>query len=124
MSIYILSGKSSAGNEDQRGPLSQAQAESDLQEYLEANCVANMKQSLNDVVDGKGKATGDYTFGGHAVLHASSGNGQKSVSLFYYQHQDDQYIIAMGEHDSSSSYKLVYYGQTAGDFKYKAKINL
>lgn len=44
------------------------------------NRLANLKQALNDVT--AGKATGDLKFRANPVWHASSGNGQKSVTLF------------------------------------------
>ena len=77
-----------------------------------------LKQAFNDVTTpGRGKATGDYKFNNFRVLHASSGNGQKSVSVFYYDIGNIHYIIAVGEHVTSKSYKLSYYGQPTGPFK-------
>lgn len=106
-------------------PMDQAQAESYLGNLIDANRMANLKQSLNDVTGGKGKATGKYTFNTHAVLHASSGvMGVKSVSLFFYDQGGDHYIIAMGEHTASDTYKLTDYGQSAGDFREGATISL
>lgn len=98
-------------------PMQQPQAENYLGNLIEKNRLANLKQSLNDVTGGKGKASGNYTFNTHPVLHASSGNGQKSVSLFYYDDGGDHHIIAMGEHANSSTYRLSDYGQPDGDFK-------
>ncbi len=98
--------------------MAQEQAKSYLGNLIYENRLANLSQSLNDVTGGGGKPTGDYTFAGHRVLHASSGKvGVKSVSLFYYDDNDDHYIIAMGEHVSSNAYKLSDYGQPDGDFK-------
>lgn len=106
-------------------PMDQAQAESYLGNLIEKNRIANLKQSLNDVTGEKGKATGDYKFNSHPVLHASSGViGVKSVSLFFYEDNEDHYIIAMGEHTGPSSYKLTDYGQPSGDFKKNATISI
>lgn len=106
-------------------PMDQAQAESYLGNLIEPNRMANLKQALNDVTSGKGKATGNYTFNTHKVLHASSGvTGVKSVSLFFYDNAGDHYIIAMGEHVTSNTYKLTDYGQPTGDFKKNATITL
>ncbi|MDF8328236.1 hypothetical protein P5G63_06885 [Aeromonas salmonicida] len=112
------------GNGHALDPMEQREAEQYLIDYLEKNLHANLKQCLNDVTGGKGKATGAYQYNGHAVLHASSGNVQKSVSLFYYDDGGNHHIIAMGEHKTATSYKLNFYGQPAGDFKYKATIIL
>ena len=62
----------------------QPQTEKYLGNLLTPDRISNLKQSLNDVFGGRGKATGAYTFAGQAVLHASSGNMQKSVTLFFY----------------------------------------
>ena len=99
-------------------PMGQAQAESYLGNLINKDRVANLKQALNDVADGKGKATGNRKYNNIPVLHASSGiTGVKSVSLFFYDNNKDHYIVAMGEHVTSNSYKLSDYGQPSGDFK-------
>lgn len=106
-------------------PMDQAQTEKYLGNLLDANRIANLKQALNDVTSGKGKATGRYTYNTHAVLHASSGvTGVKSVSLFFYDQAGDHYIIAMGEHTAATTYKLTDYGQPSGDFRKNATITL
>jgi hypothetical protein len=104
--------------------MAQPQAERYLGNLIERNRLANLKQALNDVTSGKGKATGDYVFRSQPVLHASSGNGQTSVSLFFYNAGTTHTIIAMGEHLTSTSYKLADYGQRNGDFKEGARIKL
>ncbi|MBQ4771993.1 hypothetical protein F9U44_10825 [Pectobacterium versatile] len=108
----------------QSGPFNQTQAEKELAEYLEKNRHANMKQAMNDITSGKGKATGSYAYDGHPVLHASSGNSQKSVSIFFYNTTDGDYLIAMGEHKTPTSYLLTDFGQKSGDFKLGKTINL
>lgn len=106
-------------------PMDQIQAESYLGHLIEPNRMANLKQALNDVTSGKGKATGNYTFNTRPVLHASSGvTGVKSVSLFFYDQSSDHYIIAMGEHTAATTYKLTDYGQPSGDFRRNATITL
>lgn len=118
--IIIITKK---GNKTQ--PMEQLQAENYLGNLINQNRVANLKQSLNDVTSGKGKATGEYKFDGHPVLHASSGKPDvKSVCLFYYDYNDDHYIIAMGEHTASKEYKLTDYGQKDGDFQKNKTIDL
>jgi hypothetical protein len=88
-----------------------------LSKLLENNKQANLKQCLTDVTDGNGKATGGYKFDGKPVRHASSGNGQISVTIFYYVQGEDQYIFAIGEHRGPDSYKITTYGQPGGEFK-------
>ncbi|GKW12850.1 hypothetical protein [Pectobacterium punjabense] len=108
----------------QSGPFNQMQAEKELAEYLERNRHANMKQAMNDVTSGRGKATGSYTYDGHTVLHASSGNSQKSVSIFFYHTETHDYLIAMGEHTTPTTYRLTDFGQKSGDFKLGKTISL
>jgi hypothetical protein len=102
----------------QAGPMAQAQAESYLfNVHSDASLTANMKQALNDLTGGKGKASQPYVFNGHPILHASSGNGVKSISLFFYRTGGNEHIIAMGEHTGKvkgkETYKLTHYGQNA-----------
>jgi hypothetical protein len=85
---------------------------------------ANLKQALNDVTGGKGKPTGAYRFNGLPVWHASSGNGQKSVSLFYTLATVTATIIAMGEHVISTQYEIDVFGPPGSDFAQGKKINL
>ncbi|KHN51459.1 hypothetical protein [Pectobacterium fontis] len=108
----------------QSGPFNQFEAEKELENYLEKHRYANMKQAMNDVTFGKGKATGSYTYDDHYVLHASSGNSQKSVSIFFYHTETGYYLIAMGEHTTSASYLLSDFGQKSGDFKFGKTISL
>lgn len=108
----------------QSGPFNQTQAEDELKDYIEKHCYANLRQAMNDVTYGKGKVTGNYTYDGQPVLRTSSGNNQKSVSIFFYNTEDSYYIIAMGEHRTLTSYLLNGFGQTAGDFKFGKTINL
>lgn len=105
-------------------PMAQAQAQSYLLNLVLANRQANLKQALNDVFSGKGKATNAYRQDGQPVLHASSGNGQQSVTLFYYMTGSVATIFAMGEHTGATSYRVSDYGQPAGDFSQNARINL
>jgi hypothetical protein len=102
----------------------QAQTEKYLGNLLTPDKISNLKQSLNDVFGGRGKATGAYTFAGQAVLHASSGNMQKSVTLFFYMSGVNAKIFAMGEHKSSSSYTVSEYGQRGTDFQLGKTISL
>lgn len=80
---------------------------------------ASLKQALNDVTIGRGKPTGSYLFDGFRVLHSSAGKmGTKStVSIFFYDDKGQHYIVAMGTHITSNSYKLSDYGQVTGLFK-------
>ena len=85
---------------------------------------ANLSQTLNDVFDGKGKATGGYLYGGQPVIHASSGNGQMSASLFWTMTGATARIFAMGEHVNSISYKITVWGQAGTDFAMDRTIRL
>jgi hypothetical protein len=98
-------------------PMAQAQAESYLGNLLHKDRQANLKQALNQAFNGQGKPTGSYRHNAFPILHASSGNGQKSVTLFYYQNGITLTLVAMGEHQTSASYKVSVYGQPAGSFK-------
>ncbi|MBV9835364.1 MAG: hypothetical protein JO055_13200 [Alphaproteobacteria bacterium] len=102
----------------------QAQTEKYLGNLLTPDRISNLKQSLNDVFGGRGKATGAYSFAGQPVLHASSGNMQKSVTLFFYMSGVNAKIFAMGEHKSSSSYSVSEYGQRGTDFQLGKTISL
>ena len=112
------------------GPMAQPQAESYLNNvHANPDLAANLKQAMNDVTSGKGKASQPYTFNGHPILHASSGNAQKSITLFFYRTGGHEYIVAMGEHagkvKGKESYKLTHYGQNANQtFKTGATITL
>lgn len=97
--------------------MAQAQVESYLGNLLEADRIANLKQALNDVFDGAGKPTGQYRFADNAVMHASSGNVVKSVTLFYYMTGSVARIFAMGEHASSASYTVCDFGQRGTSFQ-------
>ena len=112
------------------GPMAQAQAESYLN-HVHANpdLIANLKQAMNDLTGGKGKSTQPYVFNGHPILHASSGNAQKSITLFFYRTGGNEYVVAMGEHagkvKGKETYKLTHYGQGSDPtFKKGATITL
>lgn len=95
----------------------QPQVESYLGNLLLADRLANLKQALNDVFGGRGKASGGHLFEGSPVLHASSGNMVKSVTLFFVMSGATARIFAMGEHAGSSSYTISDYGQRGTDFQ-------
>jgi hypothetical protein len=84
---------------------------------------ANAKQSLTQMFNGDGKATGAYTYLGLPVWHASSGNGEKSVCLFYTLAGSTAQLVAIGEHKTSKSYAIEW-GRQAGDFKAGRLISL
>lgn len=109
--------------------MAQQQAQKYLQNLIEANRYANLTQALNDVFNDKGKPTGSYMFEAHPVLHASAGDGQTSVTLFFYtESATTSVLFAMGEHlevpKPQVRYKVTDYGQTQGSFKEKATIIL
>jgi hypothetical protein len=109
--------------------MAQAQALAYLQKLIHNNRFASLSQALNDVFSEKGKATGAYLFDAHPVLHASSGDGQQSVTLFFYKESDTTAVLfAMGEHldlpKPKVRYKVSDYGQAQGDFKANATIIL
>jgi hypothetical protein len=97
--------------------MAQPQVENHLANLLQPDGVPNLKQALNDVFSGKGKPSGAYRFGGSPVLHASSGNMAKSVTLFYTMAADTARIFAMGQHATASSYTVADFGQRGTDFQ-------
>ncbi|MFB6457942.1 hypothetical protein ACE38W_21910 [Chitinophaga sp. Hz27] len=128
--MFILISK----NNQYSKPMTQAEMKKELEGYINKESFGNLSQALNDVADGKGKATQPYTYPhgteNFPVLHASSGKigANASISLFWYDKprdkEKDHYIIAMGEHTTSTTYYLAHYGQTEGDFKLKKTIKL
>lgn len=108
--------------------MKQAQVENYLVKLINLNRLASLKQALNDISGNGGKATNAYKHNGIPVKHASSGDGQQSVSLFYTVAGNVATIIAMGEHITLPypmvRYKLSDYGQPMGDFKSGATIIL
>ena len=114
----IVVAKTTGGN---TGAMARVQAESYLENVLaDKGRESNLKQSLNDVTGGKGKATGRYLHGGLPVLHASSGNGAKSATLFYTLTGATATIFAMGEHGvgtpTQTKYIVSEFGPLAGEF--------
>ena len=102
----------------------QSGAESLLVDIINAaNRTANAKQAMNQMFDGNGKATGPHVYMGLPVWHASSGNGQKSVSLFYTMNGATAQIVAIGEHKTGNSYNIES-GRTSGAFKTGATLTL
>ena len=64
-------------------------------------------------------------YDGHATLHASAGKeGVSSVTLFYYTLGVTLYLFAMGEHSTSSSYKISDFGPSTGSFQYNKTVQL
>jgi hypothetical protein len=104
-------------NGTQTQPMAQPQAQSYLENVLkEAGGIGrlvNLKQALNDVGGGKGKASGSYFFNNRPVLHASAGSVGKgtSVTILFCRDAGNEYIFAMGGHLGASSYELDIYGQ-------------
>ncbi|MFT6772633.1 MAG: hypothetical protein ACJA1L_000338 [Paracoccaceae bacterium] len=113
-------------------PMPQRTVELYLGKMIYANRTASLKQALNDVFSEKGLATGAYLYAGFGgmipVRHASSGNGQTSVSLFFVSVGGVIYLLAMGEHLNLPSpqvaYRLSDYGQPAGVLKDNARVTL
>lgn len=85
---------------------------------IDKDRMANLKQALTQAFDGAGKATGAYKVNSLAVWHASSGNGQKSVCIFYtlgkMSGKDIGQLVAVGQHETATKYKLDW-GRAAGD---------
>lgn len=79
-----------------------------IRTYLPNGNNASIKQALNDVVLGRGKAT----TGHDDVLHASSGSAGKAggCTLFFKRNGSEVDIIGIGQHETSTSYNI-YYGQ-------------
>ena len=101
-------------------PMAQEQGNNYLRKLIDVERHGSLSQALNQAFDGNGKATGAFRFAGQPVLHASSGNGQSSVSLFFYMSGTTMVLFAMGEHVDVPKpkvwYKLSDYGQPDGDF--------
>lgn len=110
--------------EGETNAMMQAQAERYLGNLLTPDRVSNLKQAMNDVFGGRGKASGAHTFAGQPVLHASSGNMQKSVTLFFYMSGTNAKIFAMGQHKTSSSYEVSEYGQRGTAFQLGKTVTL
>jgi hypothetical protein len=108
------------------GLMPQDRVESYLSNLLNANRIANLKQALNQSFDGNAKPTGNYQDNARAIWHASSGNGQKSVSLFFFMNGSTANLVAMGEHVAGpgTKYDLCDYGQPTGEFTKNARITL
>lgn len=100
--------------------MAQPQAESYLGNLVNANRTASLKQVMNDAFSGGGKPTGNYTFNTEPVLHASSGDGQQSVSIFFYRKGLFVNLFAMGEHidlpKPKVRYKISDFGQAGTHF--------
>jgi hypothetical protein len=101
-------------------PMQQPQGLSYLKNLIGSNRYASLSQALNQAFDGDGKPTGAYLYNAQPVLHASSGDRQQSVVLFYYMNVSTIMLVAMGAHSDQgtvTSYLLSDYGQPAGSFK-------
>ena len=113
--------KTPAAGGGQTLPLHQEQAKKYLANILGSNAgtrLTNLSQALNQAFGGSGKACGALQFNGNAPLHASAGVvGVSSVTVFYYETAGTLYCFAMGEHVSSSSYKISDFGPNNGSFK-------
>ncbi|AML51701.1 hypothetical protein [Falsihalocynthiibacter arcticus] len=113
------------------GPMKQPQAESYMLNVInDISLKSNLTQSLNDVFDDKGKATGHYVHNGQKIKHASAGKtgAGASVSLFWTHDHSGIKIVAAGEHTVSTpnltEYKLCFYGQASGQMKNGATVSL
>ena len=113
--------KTAAAGGGQTLPMQQEQAKKYLGNILGSNAgtrLTNLSQALNQAFGGQGKACGNLAYNGIAPLHASAGKqGVSSVTLFYYELAGTLYCFAMGEHASSSSYKISDFGPNNGSFK-------
>ncbi|MFI9310589.1 hypothetical protein [Streptomyces triculaminicus] len=116
----------------QTRPMAQPQAESYmvnvLKDQRQLNKEPSLKQALNQAFNGGGKPTGGYKFKNHKVLHASSGDGQTSTTLFYFNNTDTNTmtLFAVGEHlaGPKTRYKITVYGQAGTDFAQGKTISL
>ena len=113
-----------ANNGGQTTVMQQPQVESYLGNLVGNNRTASLKQAINDVFNANGKATGAYTFNNAAVWHASSGNGQQSVSVFFRITGAQAELFAMGAHATTTSYKITDFGQAGTDFAEGKTISL
>ncbi|WP_405751802.1 hypothetical protein OHA19_25780 [Streptomyces sp. NBC_00012] len=115
----IILGANGAG---QTGVMDQARAQNYLTNILARigmlNRLAHLTQALNQAFNGGGLQTHPYLFNGFPVLHASAGNFQTSVTLFYYLENNTLMLFAMGEHipGPQARYRITIYGQAGTDF--------
>ncbi|MET8739952.1 hypothetical protein [Streptomyces sp. NPDC004728] len=108
----------------QTGPMDQPTVQTYLTNVLAQagmlNRIASLTQALNQAFDGNGLQTHPYVFNGAPVLHASSGNYQRSVTLFYYENNNTLMLFAMGEHiqgaPNVTRYRITIYGQAGTAF--------
>jgi len=115
-----------------KGVATAAMAQDAVKTYLQTTYgiagsrLTNLSQALNQAFDGNGKSCGANRYAGNACLHASAGvPGVSSVSLFYYLGGGGVLnLVAMGAHESSTTYRLSDFGAADGDFKYKKVLSL
>ncbi|MFE9820061.1 hypothetical protein [Streptomyces sp. NBC_00236] len=116
-----------ANGAGQTGPMTQATTQTYLTNVLTRvgmlNRLPNMTQALNQAFNGGGLPTGAYVFNGFPVLHASAGNFQTSVTLFYYVNNNVLMLFAMGEHaNHAGNYRISIYGQAGTPFALNAVV--
>jgi hypothetical protein len=80
---------------------------------------ANRSQVLNQIENGAGKASGDLTFDGLPVLHASAGKkgAAGGISLFYTQPEDGSggvRPVAVAQHVNGNTYAVSWADEGSG----------
>lgn len=77
-----------------------------INEYVPKSNIANGKQVVNDIVNGKGTYT---IVNGRRLNHASAGNIQQTATAFYrYANRNTIIVLALGAHLTSQTYQLYY----------------
>lgn len=111
-----------ANGDGRTGVLDQPRAQNYLTNVLAQrgmlNRLAHLTQALNQAFNGGGLQTHPNLFNGFPVLHASAGNFQTSVTLFYYLDNNNLMLFAMGEHipGPQNRYRITIYGQAGTNF--------
>ncbi|MCX4847854.1 hypothetical protein [Streptomyces sp. NBC_00893] len=111
-----------ANGNGQTGAMDQTRAKNYLINILTRrgmlNRLANLSQALTQAFNGGGFPTHPYVFNGFPVLHASAGNYQTSVTLFYYLANNNLMLFAVGEHipGPQNRYRITIYGQAGTNF--------
>jgi hypothetical protein len=104
----------------------QPDAQTDLKLYVDSGRYTALSQALNDAFDGKGKDSGTHLIDGEKVnvRHSSAGVvGKPSVTLFHFFKNNEFHLVALGEHVSSSGYRIDdVLGQETAPFQKKKTV--
>ncbi|MDH6706596.1 hypothetical protein P3T27_003323 [Kitasatospora sp. MAA19] len=104
----------------------QTDAQTDLKLYIDIGRHTALGQALNDAYDGKGKDSGNHVVDGEKVnvRHSSAGvAGKATVTLFHFFKNNEFHLVALGEHVSSTAYRIDdVLGQETAPFQKKKTV--